>query len=209
MSSKIMTPLLALLAVAAFAVMPAMASAATVTLHAGGVELPAGSPLVGESANLVFVTGAGNLECSSNVITGELTSNKKATIAGNIETGSFTGLEGGGACHTTTPLGRALITASDLPWPLTFKSNGTSTVKGSPSIVFTAFFPGAGVTCVYKAAKLAATFAFNEAPLIDTVTGQVFKYVKAESSVLCPKEGALSGGFAVTSGGEAVEATTP
>ena len=209
MSRKIMTPLLALLAVAAFAVLPAMAAAATVTLHAGGVELPAGSPLVGESSNLVFKTAVGNLECSSNVISGELTSNKKTTIAGSIETGSFTGLEGGGACHTTTPLGPALITASGLPWPLTFKSNGTSTVKGTSAIVFTAFFPGAGVTCVYKATKLAATFAFNEAPMIDTVTGQVFKWVKAESNPLCPTEGELSGEFAVTSGGEAVEATTP
>ena len=55
------------------------ASAATVlTLETAAGPIVSGQNLVASSSNLIFVTTAGNLECSSNVLTGEATTNKAA-----------------------------------------------------------------------------------------------------------------------------------
>src|SRR5664280_2259205 len=103
---------LSLVAVFAMSALVAGSASAATTLKlstTGKGLLPAGANLVASSSDLVFVTSAGNLECSSNVLTGTLTTNSASKDKGSITAESSTGEEGGGACHTTTVLGAALI----------------------------------------------------------------------------------------------------
>lgn len=169
-------------------------------------DLAVGAELKASSSDLVFVTSAGNLECSSNVLTGAITVNNNASKdKANITAESSTGEFEGGACKTTTPLGPALITASGLSWPAEFTNKGTSTLKGTKKVVFTSVFPLAGgAKCVYESAKVASTFTVGGATEL-TTSNQLFKYNKKLSNAACPTEGKLSGHFAVTSGGETVE----
>lgn len=197
--------LVAVFAMSAVVVSGASAAATLKLKTAGAGVLPVGAGLVASSSDLVFVTAAGNLECSSNVLTGTVALNSSSKDKGNITEESSTGEFEGGACKTTTPLGPALITASGLPWPTEFTTKGTSTVKGSKKVTFTSVFPLAGgAKCVYESAKVGSTFTVGGA-LTLTTSNQVFKVNKKTSNAACPTEGKLSGHFAVTSGGEPVE----
>jgi len=199
---------LSLVAVFALAAMFASgASAKTVlTLKTAKGALAPGAQLVASSSNLVFVTSTGNLECSSNVLTGTVKVNGAAKDTGTVTEEASTGLEGGGACKTTTGLGPAVITSSGFPWPIEYKTTGASSIKGTKKIVFTSVFVDAGdATCVYEAAKVASKIN-TSGVVTQTTTNQVFKANKKTSNAACPKEGKLSGEFSLTSDGEVVSA---
>jgi hypothetical protein len=204
MSRKIICGLAPLFAVVAFAAMPTMASA--VTLHANGKVLKVKAAIKGESENLVFSTEDGNIECTTNTVTGKLESNGEPSISSSVTTAKFQGTEKAKTCKTTTPLGRAKITPTGLPWTITFNEDGTSTVTGTPEVDFEAEFPAAGISCDFASASVADSFNFG-GPLIDSVSGQ--KFVKVSGSVFCPTEGELNGSFEVFSGAHEVEATKP
>jgi hypothetical protein len=195
------------LAVAALALGAGPASAKTVlTLKTAAGPLAAGQEVVAESADLKFVTEAGTLECASNILTGVLENNGATKDKGKVSTESSTGAEPGGACKTTTPLGYAKITSSELPWPTEYTTKGTSTLKGSKKVVFTAVFPEAGgATCVYEAAKVVSSIN-TSGVITQAVSNQVFKANKKTSNPACPKEGKLNGTFKGFSKGEAIEA---
>jgi hypothetical protein len=189
------------------AVLASSASAKTVlTLRTAKGPLAAGAELKAESSNLEFVTEAGALQCSSNILEGKLTNNGGAKDKGTVTKESSTGGEPGGDCKTTTPLGYTAITASGFPWPIEYTTKGTSTLKGTKKVTFTSVFPEAGgAVCVYEAAKVLSSI--NTVGVItQTTTNQVFKANKKTSNPACPKEGKLSGTFKLFSGGEAVEA---
>jgi len=183
------------------------ASAKTVlTLKTKAGPLAPGAQLVAESGNLVFVTTTGNLECSSNVLTGTITTNASTKDKGTVTKEESTGLEGGGACKTTTGLGPATIVSSGFPWPIEYKTKGASSLKGTKKVVFTSTFVDAGgAKCTYEASKVASTIN-TTGVVTQTTTNQVFKANKKTSNAACPKEGKLSGSFKLFSGGEAVEA---
>jgi len=196
--------------VAVFAVTAAFAGSASaktvLTLKTKKGPLAAGASLVAESSNLIFVTSTGNLECSSNILTGTVGNNGAAKDKGTVTKESSTGEEAGGLCKTTTPLGPAEIVASGFPWPIEYTTKGTSAVKGTKKVAFTSTFPGAGgAKCEYESAKVESTFN-TSGVITQTTTNQVFKVNKKTSNAACPKEGKLSGSFKLFSGGEAVEA---
>ncbi|MBS1878871.1 MAG: hypothetical protein JST31_05115 [Actinobacteria bacterium] len=193
----------------AFAALPAMASAANVTLHentAGGAALAVGAPIKGFSTNLKFKTTEITLECGESEVKGTVATNSAEPADVSLTEGRFQ--SGGGACKTSNPLVFADITPEGLPWRIHFFANGTTKITGAK---FKATLTSGGIsikTCVYEKAEIADTFNFNAA-LIDTITNQVLNLNVAQSSATCPATGELSGSFSVTSGGNAVVATTP
>lgn len=176
------------------------------TLKTSEGPLAAKAPIKAESTNLVFVTSAGNLECTSNSIEGEVKTNNATKDEGPINAESSTGseeVEGKkGACKTTTPLGATLISTSELPWEAIFTDKGVNEVKGK-KVTFTSTFSG-GTVCVFEASKVKSSFTIGGALKLKT-ENQVFKINKKSSSSLCPKEGKLTGEWTVTSGGKTVE----
>jgi hypothetical protein len=175
------------------------------TMKTAKGPLAAGAALTASSSNLKFVTSAGNLECSSNIIEGEAKTNNATKDTGPIKgeksTGSETVEGKSGACKTTTPLGATLISVNNLPWSDTFTDKGGNEVKGK-KVSFTSTFAG-GIVCIFEASKVKSSFTIG-GPVKITTANQVFKASKASNGA-CPKEGKLSGEFSVTSGGETVE----
>ena len=168
--------------------------------------LASGAKLKATSSNLIFVTSSGNLECSSNILEGEVKVNNAKKDTGPITAESSTGsetVEGKtGACKTTTVLGATLISTSHLPWEAVFTDKGQNEVKGK-KVSFTATF-GGGVKCTFEASKVKSSFG-TSGPVVIKTTNQVFKAGKG-SNGLCPKSGKLSGEFTTTSSGETIEA---
>ena len=162
--------MMGLTVVAIFAISAVVASAASastvLTLKTAKGALTSGSEIKSSSSNLVFVTSAGNLECSSNVLTGTVSVNGAKKDIGSITEEQSTGSEPTpGACHTTTPLGEALIVASGFPWKAEFLSNGKVSIKGNKKVAFTSTFPAAGgAKCTFEAGKVAATFTAKNRP---------------------------------------------
>jgi hypothetical protein len=191
-------------AVLAVSVSAAAGSSTPKNLTASTAKGPlvAGQEVKGVSTNLTFVTAAGNLECSSNVIVGTEKTNGAKTIEGTITEESSTGEEPGHKCKTTTPLGAAEIKATGFPWPTKFSYKGVNEVKGTKKVSFTSVFSG-GVTCTFEASKVKSTFTIGGPARIHT-NNQVFKTSKT-SNPACPKEGKLSGEWTLTSDGETVE----
>lgn len=167
--------------------------------------LAAGAEIAASSTNLVFATAAGNLECSSNLLAGTLSTNERSSDAGAFTTESSAGHEAENACKTTMPFGPALITSSAFPWAATFTTKGTDAITGTKKVTFSAHFPDAGnITCVFESSKLDSTFGVG-GPLELSMANQLFKRSKKGSNAACPVEGELSGTFALTSEGEAIE----
>jgi hypothetical protein len=202
--------LAALLMVASLAAGAASAKTILVARTAKGV-IPPGTPITGSSGDLIFVTEAGNLECSANILAGKLANNEVAKVTGSIETESSTGGEAGGLCKTTTPFGPAEITATHLPWPIEFNTKGITTVKkgAAGKIAFTSTFPlTGGAKCTFEASKVLSTFTPGKAgepiPVVTTTTEQLFKVNRKISNQACPATGKLSGHFSETAGGETI-----
>lgn len=197
--------LVAMFALTALFAGSASAKKAGLTLKTAKGALTAGQEIRAESSNLIFVTTSGNLECSSNILTGTVSNNGSSKDKGVINTESSTGEESGHACKTTTGLGPAEITSEKLPWSVEYTTKGTSEVKGK-KVTFKSVFPAAGgASCTYEASKVKSTFN-TSGVITQTVTNQVFKANKKTSNPACPKEGKLSGEFKLFSGSEAVEA---
>jgi hypothetical protein len=199
---------LALVAMFAMGIAASSASAATVlTLETAKGPVEKGANLVASSSNLIFVTTAGNLECTSNVLTGVAEINKAAKDTGKITEESSTGEEAGKACKTTTGLGPAVIESSGFPWPTTFSTKGENQVKGTKKVTFKSTFPAAGgAVCIFESAKVVSHFPVSKVAqaLTLTTTEQIFTKSKKGSNAACPASGKLSGTFSVTSATETV-----
>jgi hypothetical protein len=181
-----------------------------VTFFTAKGPIKKGDTIVAFSSNLVFVTSAGNLECSRNVLTGIDKTNDREKVTGEVTSEESTGEEPGGLCKTTTPFGPAEISTSNLPWKDKFTNKGKaeiSTSHGTKTIRFTATFPAAGeAKCTFITKKVVSTFNLN-GPVTITTSNQVFK-LEAGSTTGCPIEGKLSGTFTATSNGEPISAET-
>jgi hypothetical protein len=188
------------------AMLAATASAKTVlTLKTAKGPLTAGAEVKAFSSNLIFVTSAGDLECSENTLTGELLTNSGAKDKGKVTSETSKGKEAGGLCKTSA-FGPTEIVSSGFPWPIEFKTKGITKLKGTKKITFTSTFPKAGgAKCTFEASKVEAKFN-TSGPVTITTTKQIFKRNKKLSAEICPEKGELSGEFNLTSHGETVEA---
>jgi hypothetical protein len=194
--------LLASLAASIAVASPAWAK--ELVLSTKGGPLTSGAELKATSKNTVFTTSAGNIECSSVVITGSLSNNSASKLSATLTEATLTGGEPGGLCKTSTAFGPALVTAAGLPWSASFTTKGAVQVKGAPvRILFN--FSGSGVMCGYETKTLKGTANINGEPIAISFVKQVLKGAKTNNK-LCPKAAEASGEQALTSKGEAVVA---
>jgi hypothetical protein len=168
-----------------------------------------GAEIKGSSSNLVFVTGSGTLECSSNVLTGTLTNNSstkdKGAFTGESSTGGLTYMGKEHLCKTSGLLGAVEIESIAFPWPTEFTTKGTNLLKGTKKVTFVSTFVENGdIKCTFEASKVSSTIATSGNLEIKT-SNQLFKLGKKTSNAACPKEGHLTGTFNLTSGGEQVK----
>ncbi len=205
MHKKLMTGLLALVALAALA-LPAIASAKPV-LKEGATAATVGNKIVGTNVgNTVMTTSLGSVTCDTAILTGTLTVNSTASgVEGDIETARFFNKEGLQAekepekeCSSWT--GGVSITPSPavngLPWCVeATEANDVAKIRGGKcteetrairfTLVFTSGFIG---TCTYQRASAAVgslTTGTGEAE----ISGQ--EWTKLEGGAGCPSSGKL------------------
>jgi len=170
----------------------------------GGAALKAGAVLEGSAPGLTTTTSAGNLECSTNIITLTLEKNEQtkadtAKVTQSVDTGEEE--EPAKKCKTTSPLGAVKISVQKLPWAQSFSVKKTGEIK---KVEFTGAFKGEEIKCGFEASKIKETFETGKALEIK-VTKQKLKAAKGSTGG-CPKTGTLEGTYKVTSEGKEVEA---
>jgi hypothetical protein len=189
------------------------AAAKTVlTLETAAGPLGEGANIVMSSSNLRLAKSDGNIECTSNVFSGSVSTNGLAKDTASFTEASLTGPEPQESCKDTDPQGPAKMSTSGFPWIESLKPSGMGTLKGSKKIVFKEIQIFAGPsTCVFEAATVKETFhqhVTTAEPLVIEVSSQPFKLARKASNAACPQGGRLSGTFSVQSGGETVLAHT-
>jgi hypothetical protein len=197
----------------AFAALPAMASAASVTLRSGGAGGPAlaeGAGISAFSENLKFATTAGiTLECSENTLTGTVGTNPGASV--NLTEGAFTGNEGAEECETNVPGLNTIILGVEFLSPMRFFAEA-GVGKDEVEVRFTSLLllPPEFPVCAYEGTVF-TEYALGT-PLVPPAGDHVVPStltLAAGSSAECPGSGVLTGEFEVRSGGGPVTVTSP
>lgn len=157
--------------------------------------LAPGAVLIATSTNVLFMSPAGNVECSKSALDATLTTNGARKDKASTTKGSFTGTEDGTLCPSTWPeAGPAEVTMGVFPLQTTFTTGGKYETKGNLTFTFT--FPYAiggynGVTCVFEAKKLKGTFNTNGSPITLATIDQEGK-LKKPAPRACPNEGQMN-----------------
>jgi hypothetical protein len=207
----------ACLVIAAFSVMPSLASAKPVITHPTGTVLATGTKLLGTNIGdtIMVIPGSGEVRCSTAHMTGNLHVNSTASgFEGEITSATFAGtgaLQAGEPDKECTGFLSPAVTvpATSLPWCLegtkaadTFELRGGKCTEAAKAITFqligTIF--GFPVACKYSRAAgspVVGSFTTHETgDAVATVTGEpVFK--RTESPESCPAEGKLKMAFTV------------
>jgi hypothetical protein len=202
---------IAVLAIGASATSVASA-APSLTLRTAKGPLKAGAEIQASSSDLVFETGFGNAECTSNTFAGTLSNNGASIDEGSIAAESSTGEEGEGLCKSSSALGPYSWMGSNPPWPFKIRSNGKLELDKPPAagekIAFTQIFPDAGgLTCVWETSKITATFRDGKAGEtipINLQMNALLKLNKKVSGSSCPASGKWRGDLVLSSGGETI-----
>lgn len=215
---KIFATAVAMLAFAAFVALPAIASAAQPELvDPAGALAKVKDEVRGESANLVFTTAKGNLECSSNIMEGTVTANPAngKPVEGEITKGAFHGnLNPGGTACKTSIKGlfenlSARITPENFNWCLKTGEKATMTWElractAGKRVQFKAeLFENNGAnlraTCTFATKNESLTGTYNTPNTGAGEKGKLTLGAKqaftSGSGGLCPAEGTLAGDF--------------
>lgn len=223
MHKKIIMACMALAAFAAFAVLPAVASASpelgeTTAPEDAWIKTPVPSLIRAHNVGDTLMTDeSGNVltRCSSATMTGTLTTNSGTSIEGDISSASFSGTASGGAC--TGSFGNVTVTPKLLPWciksvPKTdnFEVRGGNCTEEAKAITFILDAP-LGVECKYQRSAtepITGTFTTDTA---GTTTDAVLSISKVkfpgESTPFpCPANGFLDMSFTLETD---VEGTAP
>jgi len=206
MSKKLMTGLLALVALAAMA-LPAMASANPV-LTEGTTTVASGTKILGTNVGeTVMKTSLGNVTCDSATLTGTLTTNETAKgIDGDIESAHFFNKEGlqaekepdkecsswtGGVSVTPSPATNGLpwcVTATEANDNLKLRGN-SCTAETRPIRFILVFTNGLIGTCTYQRSlpvEGTLTTGTGEASISEQ------EFTKFEGGGGCPASGKLN-----------------
>ncbi|HET7506938.1 MAG TPA: hypothetical protein VFJ53_01140 [Solirubrobacterales bacterium] len=215
MSKKLMTGLLALVALAAMA-LPAVASASPELTSPTGTTAAVGSKITAVNIGDTLMTDtSGNVitRCSTVDLSGELTKNSGTAIEGNVTTASFTGTGSEGNC-TGTFFSSPKVTpgvANGLPWCVralsTFGADegqirGGKCSEAAREIRFALDL--GSITCLYSRAatepiKGTLTTDVGGQDAVVHIEKQLFKPVSTPFP--CPEEGLLDMSFTLTVGG--------
>ncbi|HEX6456412.1 MAG TPA: hypothetical protein VF009_07830 [Solirubrobacterales bacterium] len=208
---------MSLIALAVFAIAPAMASAAP-TLKEGGTTLATGTNVVGTlntGTNAILTarnssgTDVGTVTCTASTLTGSVhTNNTTNGIEVTLETVSYTGAEAGGKCASTIPFsGPIAVDVENLHYCLKSSVFGSGTVQGSACTAAPArnkFTLTGSINCTYEseaAGGISGTYAAEdgtEATLIKS-TNQKFNFVAG--SGLCPAKGEFTATYRLETDG--------
>jgi hypothetical protein len=210
MSKKLMTGLLALVALAALA-LPAAASAANNPLVVeNGTAVAVGKKITATNVGpTVMTTSLGNVECSTAILTGELTKNTTGTVEGNITDAKFGGtgaLQAGAEepeCTTFAIFGGdTTITpkpaTNGLPWCIRsttamaeheFQVRGNSCAGLARPIRFAMDITNIG-TCVYQRTA-AIPGKYTTSTTDSTLSISEVEFTKFEGPFTCPGSGKL------------------
>lgn len=203
MNKRMLAACVSLVAFAAFAVVPAIASASPELQTSAGAKVATGTAIKAFSSNLVFSSSKGNLECAENTLNGKVTENSGTSIKGEISSATFKASGGGSECKTSIPGGTATITPEGLPWCLSTIGTDEVTITGcSGTIGFSAQIKVFGftvATCKFAAnPDIVATYKTSTSPLVLTIKSGPFKYVSGNTEFCSSTGGTLSGSFTVT-----------
>ncbi len=197
MRSKLTTVCVAIAAFAAFAVLPAVASASPEVTYPTGTRLAVPSLIRAHNlGNTVMTTSVGSIECSKSVITGTLTKNNGTKIEGNIETATFNGTESEERC--SGPIGAVKVTNPSLPWCLASGASDTFEVRGGkcteePRAITFILHSALTGECKYTKASVAGKFTTHPEDAILTISEQEF--TKEAGGIFCPGSGKLDMSF--------------
>jgi hypothetical protein len=209
MRNRLITACMALAAFAAFAVLPAVASATNDPdlTHPTGTLAKTGIKIEGTNIGETLMTDAqGNtlVSCQTATMTGTLTKNDGSNVEGSIESTSFKN-HASTTC-TSSSMGNVTVTTAgftnSVPWCLRststmatdeFQVRGNECSKASRPIRF--ILHGAfGVTCTYqRSTAIPGKFTTHPSDAILTITKEQFPLL--EGSFLCPPAGYLDMSF--------------
>jgi len=100
MKNRLKSTYISLIALIAFAAVPALASASPVLTRAG-VAVATGSAITGQSTTVLFTTSSGTITCQTADLAGTLTKNNGTEVEGEITSASYTGTGTSGRCNST------------------------------------------------------------------------------------------------------------
>lgn len=218
MRNKLIAACMALAAFAAFAVMPAGASATnSPQLMEGATPVATGTKILGTSEGTLYMrsgsepTSSVLTSCETARMTGTLNKNDGANIEGTIETAAFEGYDAEhheGECEGT--FGRITVTTNvgnGIPWCLRststmatdeFQLRGNSCANAARGITFVLDSTTVG-ECKYERTTLTGpvkgTFTTGGTAATASISGQEFK--KEAGSFLCPEKGYLFMSFTI------------
>jgi len=201
MRRKLLVTPAALLAFAAFIVLPAVASASPALTSPLGTLAPVGTKFKGTTigATKMTLSNGATLECTAGVNSGVLLKNTGTFIEGEIQTLEVSGTAAGGDC--TSSMGSFKVTTTPgngLPYCMkTAKTadqleiRGGSCSSAARPITYLVDFTSLGVACDYeRSTPILATF--TTAPTDATATeNEVLFKLAAGSSFVCPAEAKL------------------
>jgi hypothetical protein len=199
MHRKFIAACVALFAFAAFAVIPALASASPVVTETG--KKVEGEPLIvaTQASTIELETSAGFVKCSKSTLTGRLKANTGTTIQGQITSSSFTGTSGTGTQCESQFLGAITV---DPPQTMCIHSSkndafeilpGTCGATGG-NLTFT--LTGGLGTCSYTRSSVTGTYTTNTTPSVLTIgASQTFSGTGEGNPFICPASGTLKGSY--------------
>jgi len=217
MSKKLMTGLLALVALAAMA-LPAVASASPELTQPTGTTVAVGSKITAVNIGDTLMTDTNTnviTRCSTAELSGELNKNSGTAIEGSVTTASFTGTGSEGNC-TGTFFSSPKVTpgvANGLPWCVRATSAMNANegqIRGGkcsePAREIRFALDLGSITCLYKSeGALKGTLTTDLSPsntdAIVHIDHQLFKPVSVPFP--CPEEGLLDMSFTLSVNGSA------
>jgi hypothetical protein len=196
--------LAAVVALVAFAAVPAIATASPILTENGTVV--SGKILATQSGSIVLTTSFGNVTCTKSTLTGTVLKNGPAGtgthIEGTLEKATFTN-ETGGACSSTFPFNPSFtVDPENLHWCITgggtlaadtFSIRGGGCTEAAKNLKFT--LTSALGNCTYERATVTGSFVTNVTPVTLKVGASQTFTRTAGSESLCPATGTLDGGW--------------
>lgn len=216
MAKKFITACMAVVAFAAFGVLPTFASAANSPqlTHPTGTLLAKGTKIKGTNIGETLMTDtSGNVltRCTSATLTGELTKNESNTVEGNVSSAAFSGSGTEGRCTAT--FGDSIVNpnpaTNGLPWcirststmaedEVQIRGNACSSASRPIRFILTT---SVGECAYERTTAIVGTYttdtaANNNSDAVVHISKQLFTLIGGGTSgFFCPSEGLLDMSF--------------
>lgn len=130
MHHKLSTAGFVIAVLAAFAAVPAVASASPVLNYAAGGAVAPGASIAAGSTNLVLTGGSATMSCTNNHLNGSVVTNNGSNVEAEISSATFAGSGAEGRCATNRSGQTIKWTSEGLPWCLQSSVLGEAAVRG-------------------------------------------------------------------------------